>query len=68
VLLFPWGALPLVDDGVRSTNRFTQLRYQTILEGLVERYARTHVVHVPRTSEFEQRVATVLAAVQPSRA
>jgi hypothetical protein len=57
-----------VDDGVRSTNRFTQLRFQTILEGLVERYARTSVVPVSRAPDFEPRVSAVLAALQRSRA
>ena len=65
VLLFPWGALPLVADGVRSTNRWTQLRFQTILEGLVDRYARTRVLRVPPTADFEARVSWALSRVRP---
>jgi broad specificity phosphatase PhoE/nicotinamide riboside kinase len=64
ILLFPWGVLPLVDDGVRSTKRFTQLRFQTILEGLVERFARTAVVRVPAVDDFDERLARVLESVR----
>lgn len=38
VILLPWGGLPLVDDGIRSTNPWLQLHFQTILEGLCRRY------------------------------
>ncbi len=64
ILLFPWGALPLVDDGVRSTNRWTQLRFQSILEGLVERYARSSVLCVPTVTSFEDRLEHVLGALE----
>lgn len=57
VFLFPWGALPLVNDGVRSTNRWIQFRFQTVLEGLVERFAPPNVVRVPATTSFEARLA-----------
>ncbi len=67
ILLFPWGALPLVADGVRSTNRWTQLRYQSILEGLFERYARSRVVRVPVTADFESRLAKVRLEIAPDR-
>lgn len=64
ILLFPWGSLPLEQDGVRSTNRWTQLRYQTILEGVLERFARPGaVVRVPDTDDFERRTSFVLAAI-----
>lgn len=57
VFLFPWGALPLVNDGVRSTNRWIQFRFQTVLEGLVERFAPANVVRVPATTSFDARLA-----------
>ena len=38
VVLLPWGALPLRHDGVRSTNRWKQLHYQGLLEGMLGRY------------------------------
>ena len=56
ILLFPWGVLPLVDDGVRSTNRFAQLRYQAILEGLLERFARTSVLPVRGEPGLSERL------------
>ncbi|MBL8860123.1 MAG: histidine phosphatase family protein [Planctomycetes bacterium] len=68
VLLFPWGALPLVNDGVRSTNPFTQLRFQTILEGTIERFARTRVIRVPETNELEQRLSFIMAGMESAPA
>ncbi|MEY2785391.1 MAG: hypothetical protein RL277_1601, partial [Planctomycetota bacterium] len=54
--------LPLVDDGVRSTNPWTQLRFQTILEGLVRRHAEEQRIFcVPATQHLEARVSAVLA-------
>lgn len=38
VVLLPWAALPLVDDGVRSANPWMQLHFHTVLEGLCRRY------------------------------
>ena len=38
VVLLPHGALPLVHDGVRSTNPWMQLRFQLLVEGLLERH------------------------------
>jgi len=65
ILLFPWGALPLEDDGVRSTNRWTQLRFQTILEGLHDRYAPAgRVLRVPATDDFEARLAFALSSLR----
>jgi broad specificity phosphatase PhoE len=62
ILLFPHGVLPLVDDGVRSTNPWTQLRFQTILEGLVRRHAEEQRIFcVPATQHLEARVSAVLA-------
>lgn len=67
ILLFPWGGLPLEHDGVRSTNRWTQLRFQTILEGVLERFARPGaVVRVPPTDDFERRMSFVLEALRVS--
>jgi broad specificity phosphatase PhoE/nicotinamide riboside kinase len=38
VVLLPHGVLPLVHDGVRSTNPWMQLRFQLLVEGLLERH------------------------------
>lgn len=37
VIVLPWGTLPLAADGIRSTNRWLQLKYQSLLEGLHHR-------------------------------
>ena len=68
ILLFPWGRLPLAADGIRSTNRWTQLRFQTVLEGLAERFAPPEILlRVPATDDLEQRVAFVLAELAGCR-
>ncbi len=38
VVLLPWGAVPIAADGVRSANPWMQLHFQTVLEGLCQRY------------------------------
>ena len=37
-IMLPWGAIPLVDDGVRLTDRWRQLHFQTLVEGVSRRY------------------------------
>jgi nicotinamide riboside kinase len=59
VYLLPWGAIPLVADGVRSTDRFLQLHTQLVIEGSVRRYA-ARVVDITATS-LADRHAAVLA-------
>jgi broad specificity phosphatase PhoE/nicotinamide riboside kinase len=64
VLLFPWGVLPLADDGVRSTNRWAQFQFQVTLEGLLARHLPPErLLAVPAVDDLEQRVARVLAAL-----
>lgn len=63
IVLLPWGALPLVDDGVRSTNRWTQLRYHGILEGLIQRMGPDSVVRLEGADEVGARVRAVRAAL-----
>lgn len=38
VVVLPWGRVPLMDDGIRSTNPWHQLHTQTMIEGLCRRY------------------------------
>lgn len=65
ILLFPWGALPLLSDGVRATNRWVQLRFQTILEGVLDRWAPPGVVQrVPETADFEERLRAAASAFE----
>jgi len=64
ILLFPWGALPIEADGVRATNQWLQLRFQTILEGLLDRYAAgAQVSRVPAASDFDERLRVVLGSL-----
>ncbi|MCY2960095.1 MAG: histidine phosphatase family protein [Planctomycetota bacterium] len=62
IVLLPWGALPLVDDGVRSTNRWTQLRYHSILEGLLDRMAPERVLRLSGGQSVLERLALVRGA------
>lgn len=64
VVLCPWGALPLVDDGVRSTNRWLQLRYHAIVEGLhAEWTAPRELFRVPARAGVEERVEVVMQRI-----
>lgn len=39
IVVLPWDGIPLAADGVRSANRWHQLHYQSLLEGLLARWA-----------------------------
>lgn len=62
VVVLPWGVLPLVADGVRSTNPWLQLHYQLVLEGVLRRWgAETRVVALPaELTVLGDRVAWVI--------
>lgn len=61
IVLLPHGSLPLVSDGVRSTNPWVQLRFQGIVEACLRRgYDPERRIDVPDTTDFEERVAFVL--------
>ncbi|MGQ0552220.1 MAG: histidine phosphatase family protein [Planctomycetota bacterium] len=69
VLLFPWGALPLREDGVRSTNRWTQFQYQSVLETMLRRHAPSGLVLPVSTSDdLELRLRFVRAELEASAA
>ncbi|MHC4377948.1 MAG: histidine phosphatase family protein, partial [Planctomycetota bacterium] len=66
VLLLPWGAIPLEHDGVRSTDRWVQFRFQSIVEDLLRREARPgQVVRVPGEFDLEARRAFALESLAP---
>ncbi len=68
ILLFPWGVLPLAEDGVRSTNRWTQFQFQAVLEGLLARHAPLgRVLDVSRSDDFATRLEQTLARLEPAR-
>lgn len=58
VYLLPWGRIPLVADGVRSTNTYTQLHLQLLIEGLLHRHA-PDAVEI-RAVGVEERLAEIL--------
>lgn len=62
IVLLPWGALPLVGDGVRSTDRWLQFRFQALVEGLHARFAGdSRLLRLPsELTDLEQRLAWVL--------
>ncbi len=61
VVLCPWGVLPLESDGVRSTNRWLQLRYQALLEGMHARMTEpSKLLRIPDTDDLAARLAFVL--------
>jgi predicted ATPase len=64
IVLLPWGVLPLENDGVRSASRWIQLRYQTILEGTLARFAKDErVLRVPPLADLDARVRFVIDAL-----
>ncbi len=70
VLLLPWGVLPLLGDGVRSTNQWRQRHYQATVEGLLRRDVEPgRLLELPQMSDLDARLSWVLARVRaPKRA
>ena len=69
VIVLPWGALPLAADGIRSTNPWLQLKYQSLLEGLHHRLdtGGTNILWMPdETTILEDRLSHVINACPDS--
>jgi nicotinamide riboside kinase len=66
LVILPWGSLPLAADGVRSTDRWFQFRFQSLAEGLAEEFLDPRkLVHLPPdVRELEARVAYVRARLE----
>lgn len=61
ILLLPWGVLPLVSDGVRSTNPWLQLRFHALLDGMHQRLTPPEkLVRIPDSVDFELRLKFAL--------
>ena len=64
VVLVPWGVLPLMADGVRSTNRWIQRRFQAMVEGLLHReLPGQRLLVLPDHQRLDERVRFVLDRV-----
>lgn len=61
VFLLPWNRIPLVADGVRSSDPWVQLHVQLLIEGMVRRGAR-HVVEVT-AGPLDERIRAVVGAL-----
>jgi len=61
IVLLPWGAIPLVDDGVRSTNRWTQLRFHSILDGLLGRAGHPGLLRLDGARSVGERLSACIA-------
>jgi len=61
VAVLPYGRLPLVADGVRSSNPWVQLHTHLLIEGMVTRCAER--VHRVEAVELRARVEEVLGVV-----
>jgi nicotinamide riboside kinase len=62
IVLLPWGVLPLVADGVRSSNPWVQRHYQATVEGLLFREVEpARLAVMPPLQALEARVAWIEA-------
>lgn len=60
LVVLPWGAIPLQDDGVRTPNTWTQRLYQSALEGLIHREVPDHrVAFMPAIDGLAERIRWV---------
>ena len=60
IVLLPWGVLPLVADGVRTSNPWIQRHFQATVEGLLFReVAAPRLLALPAITGLDERVAWV---------
>lgn len=45
IIILPWGRFDIEEDGVRSTNRWLQLKFQSLLEGLFTRFVPKDLIY-----------------------
>ncbi len=64
IVLLPWGAIPLVADGVRTPDPWRQRHYQALLEGLLLREVRAErMLWIDGEQTVEARLDRVLAGL-----
>jgi nicotinamide riboside kinase len=69
IVLLPWGAIPLVDDGVRSTNPWVQRHYQATVEGLLTRECPERLLRLPVAVDgLDARIGWVKERLKPTHA
>lgn len=62
IVLLPWGVLPLVADGVRSSNPWLQRHYQATVEGLLFReVGEPRLLVLPPARGLDERLSWVLS-------
>ena len=55
IIVLPWGVFDIQDDGVRSTNCWLQLKFQSLLEGLISRLTpKTLIYWMPDDIDTKQ--------------
>ena len=60
IVLLPWGVLPLVADGVRTSNPWIQRHFQATVEGLLFReVAAPQLLVLPPVQSLSERVAWI---------
>jgi len=60
VVLLPWGERPIAADGVRSTNPWMQLHFQTVVEGLCRLYVAPERLLFARGGVSAEITATLI--------
>ena len=64
IVVLPWGVLPLVADGIRSSNPWLQRHYQAAVEGLLHREVeRDRLVILPDVVDLGRRIAIITDAL-----
>jgi nicotinamide riboside kinase len=65
IIVLPWGAIELEYDGIRSTNHWLQLKYQSLFEGLAHRLAPdSKLLWMPKETKGKaERLSFVLGAL-----
>ena len=60
-IMLPWGAIPLVNDGVRLSDRWRQLHFRTVVEGMSRRlFEPAQLAEIPaEVCEIKDRIAWV---------
>jgi len=64
IILLPWGVLPLVADGIRSSNPWLQRHFQVTVEGLLHREVEAdRLLVMPDVVALEQRLRLISEAL-----